>query len=109
MGVGFDSKRDFALPTVLLGLLCAWTWGISSKSLQRPAAAAPVLRSCHSSVAMCAWDLLKEVAIIFITSITVWPQVDERKGTQPHQSTENWIRDLLSIPPHQDKTQFPPQ
>ena len=27
------------------------------------------------SVAECAWDLLKEVAIIFITSTTVWPQV----------------------------------
>ena len=31
---GFDSKLDFALPTILLGLiLCSWTWGISSKSL----------------------------------------------------------------------------
>ena len=30
---GFDSKLDFALPTILLGLiLCSWTWGISSKS-----------------------------------------------------------------------------
>ena len=27
------------------------------------------------SVAMRAWDLLKEVAIIFITSTIVWPQV----------------------------------
>ena len=27
------------------------------------------------SVAVYAWDLLKEVAIIFITSTTVWPQV----------------------------------
>ena len=27
------------------------------------------------SVAVCAWYLLKEVAIIFITSIIVWPQV----------------------------------
>ena len=34
-GMGFDSKPDFALPTVLLGLLLhPWTWGISSKSLQ---------------------------------------------------------------------------
>ena len=30
-GMGFDSKREFAPPTVLLGLLlCPWTWGISS-------------------------------------------------------------------------------
>ena len=42
-GMGFDSKRDFAPPTVLLGLLlCPWTWGISSKSLQHHAATAPV-------------------------------------------------------------------
>ena len=27
--MGFDSKHDFALPTILLGLLlCPWTWGI---------------------------------------------------------------------------------
>ena len=28
------------------------------------------------SVAVYAWDLLKEVAIIFITSTIVWPQVN---------------------------------
>ena len=27
--------------------------------------------------------------IIFITSTKVWPQVSNREGTQPHQSTEN--------------------
>ena len=27
------------------------------------------------SVAVCAWDLLKEVTIIFITSTIFWPQV----------------------------------
>ena len=27
------------------------------------------------SVAVTAWDLLKEVTIIFITSTVVWPQV----------------------------------
>ena len=31
-----DSKREFAPPTILLGLLlCPWTWGISSQLLQR--------------------------------------------------------------------------
>ena len=35
MGMGFDSKCDFAPPTILLELLlCPWTWGISSQSLQ---------------------------------------------------------------------------
>ena len=51
------------------------------------------------SVAVHAWDISKEVAIIFITSTIVWPQVNNRKGTQPHPSTENWIKDLLSMTP----------
>ena len=34
--MGFESKGDFAPPTLLLGLLlCSWTWGISSELLQR--------------------------------------------------------------------------
>ena len=41
------------------------------------------------SVAVRAWDLLKEVAIIFITSTIVWPKVNNREGTQPHPSREN--------------------
>ena len=29
MGMGFDSKHDFAPPIIFLGLLlCPWTWGI---------------------------------------------------------------------------------
>ena len=45
------------------------------------------------------WDLLKGVTIIFITSTLVWPQVNNREGTQPRPSTKNWIKDLLSKPP----------
>ena len=34
------------------------------------------------SVAVCAWDLLKEVSIIFIiTSTIVWSQVNKKEGT----------------------------
>ena len=44
-GVGFDSKREFTPPTILLGLLlCHWPWSISSWLLQQSAAAAPDLR-----------------------------------------------------------------
>ena len=32
------------------------------------------------SVAVCVWDLLKEVTIIFITSAIVWPQVKQQGG-----------------------------
>ena len=41
------------------------------------------------SVAVHAWDLLKEVTIIFITSTIVWPQVNSREGTQLRPSIEN--------------------
>ena len=35
--MGFDSKCNFAPPTILLGLLfCPWMWDISSQSLQHP-------------------------------------------------------------------------
>ena len=48
-GYGVDSKCYFTLPTVLLGLLlCPWTWGISSQSLQCHAAKAPELRTCRT-------------------------------------------------------------
>ena len=40
------------------------------------------------SVAVYAWDLLKEITIIFISSTIVWPQVNSREGTQLHPSTE---------------------
>ena len=43
------------------------------------------------TVAVHAWDPLREVTIIFITSTIVWPQVNSREGTQLHPSTENWI------------------
>ena len=60
------------------------------------------------SVAVHAWDLLKEVAIIFITSTIVWPQVNNREATQPHWSTENWIKDLLIMaPPIRTRPGFP--
>ena len=50
LDVGFDSKCDFTTSTILLGLLlCPWTWGISSKSLQHHAATTPAPHRCHSS------------------------------------------------------------
>ena len=40
--MGFDSKCEFVPPTILLGQLCPWTWGISSPLLQNSTAATPV-------------------------------------------------------------------
>ena len=60
------------------------------------------------TAAVRAWDLLKEVAIIFITSTIVWPQVNSREGTQLHPSTQHWIKDLLSMaPPIKTRPSFP--
>ena len=41
------------------------------------------------------YSVWKEVHIIFTTSTIVWPQVNNREGTQLHPSTENWMKDLL--------------
>ena len=37
-------------------------------------------------------------AIAFSATI-VWPQINNREGTQLHPSTEKWIKDLLSMTP----------
>ena len=42
--MGFDSKHDFTPSTILLGLLCPWTWGISSQSLQHHPAVQRIAR-----------------------------------------------------------------
>ena len=49
------------------------------------------------TVAVHAWDLLREVTIIFITSTLVWPQVNSRKGTPLHPSTETGVTFLLIL------------
>ena len=60
------------------------------------------------SVAVHTWDLLKEVTIIFITSTIVWSHVDSRERTQLHPSTENMIKDLLTMaPPIRTGPSFP--
>ena len=56
-----------------------------------------------------AWDLFKEVAIILITATTVWYQVTHRERKQPLPSTENWMKDLLSMaPPIRARPSVPP-
>ena len=57
-----------------------------------------------------AWDLLKEVAIIFITSTTVWPQV-KLQGviTAPPINRKLDYRFTEHGPTYQNNTQFPPQ
>ena len=60
------------------------------------------------SAAVCAWDLLKEVAIIVITSTIVQSRVNNREGTQPRPLKENWVKDLLNMaPPFRTRLSFP--
>ena len=42
-------------PTILLGFLLPWTWGISSQLLQQSAAAAPYLGSRVAPLGCCPW------------------------------------------------------
>ena len=80
---------------------CPWVsrsvwWGRGQRGLLRG-------RGTGSSSA--SWGLWKEVAI---SSTRVWPQVKHREGTQPRPSTENWIKDLLSMaPPIRTRPSFP--
>ena len=53
----------------------------------------------ETCLAVHAWDLLKEVAIVFISCTIVWSQVNNREGTQLHPSTEHGIKYLLSMAP----------
>ena len=53
------------------------------------------------------WDLFKRVPIFFITSTIVCPHINDREGTQPHLSTENWIKDLLNMAPPITRPSFP--
>ena len=40
--------------------------------------------------------------------LLVWPQVNSREGSQLQPSTENWIKDLLSMaPPIRTRPSFP--
>ena len=84
---------------------CLWCPGVSSKCVDQWW---PAVGLGAWTVALHAWDFLREVTIIFITSTTVWPQVNSREGTQLHQSTENWIKDLLSTAqPIRTRLSFP--
>ena len=81
---------------------------VSESLWQRHGSMVACCRVGARAVAVHAWDLLREVTIIFITSTIVWPQVNSREGTQLHVSTENWIKDLMSMAlPIRTRPSFP--
>ena len=62
----------------------------------------------RSSVPTRDWDRLA-CDCQGVSRSTVGPQANKRKGTQLHPSTENWIKDLLSMaPPIRIRSRFPP-
>ena len=62
------------------------------------------------SVAVNAWDVLKEVTLSSLPPPEFGPQVNNREGTQLHPSAGHWIEDLLSTAEtYQNQTQFSPQ
>ena len=70
----------------------------------------PAAGSGTLSVAVGTRDLLKEVAIIFITSAIVWPQVKQQGGnTTAGINRKLDYRFTEHVPTHQNKNQFPLQ
>ena len=72
-----EFERSLALPYSRIGMSLVSGVSGGGTGRQWPAAGLGAL-----SVAVRAWDLLKEVTIIFITSIIVWPQV-KQQGALP--------------------------
>ena len=69
----------------------------------------PVAGSKALSAAMPAWDILKEVTVIFITSTIVQAQVKQQWGNTDlpiNRKLDYWFIEHSTI--HQKKTQFPP-
>ena len=80
-----------------------------SRSLWRAWVGGGLLQALNAAVWQLCMGPFEGGAIIWITSTTVWSQVKQGgKGTQPHPSTENWIKDLLSMaPPIRTRLSFP--
>ena len=52
------------------------------------------------TIALTRWIFVgKEMSLLF-HKLSRWPQVNNREGTQPYPSAQNWIKVLLSMAPH---------
>ena len=93
--IGFDSKCDFAPPTILLWFLCPWTWDISSQPLQHRTTSAPALRSrCSLCLSLCP---VSSKYVSFDTRVFLYipgqysPVFNVSFILNLHLSLENWI------------------
>ena len=75
----------------------AWKWKVKVKSLSRVRPQRP--HGLQPSRLLHPWDFPGRSPGVGCTPVTtiVWPQVNSREGTQLHPSTENRIKDLLSM------------
>ena len=90
VGIQFNSKHNFAPPTVFLGLLlCPYMWGISSKSLQGHTATIPAPHSCHSSTTQPSSQHLPSSGVL-------WPwiwgiQSIQSEGEKKKKKAVSWL------------------
>ena len=61
----------FSVPTVLLGLLLPWTWGISSQLLQQSTAAAPYLGRGVCPLCRCSYAAQLPLHLFIALSVKV--------------------------------------
>ena len=90
--MGFDSKRDFAPLTFLLGLLfCPWMWGISLKLLQHHAAAVSVPTILLGL--LCPWTwIISSQSLQSCTGATPVPhRFIKDRGTRGQIANIHWI------------------
>ena len=98
-------RRKEPWPPKRLTQTCLW---VSRGLWQRHGSVVACCRSGVLRAAVHAWDFLKKVAIIFITWTIVWPQFKKQGGNTALPTTENWIKDLLSMaPPIRTRPNFP--
>ena len=74
------------------------TWPWVSKSLQRRLGLVVASAGLGAlSVAMHAWPFWRRLPLSLLPPTIVWPQVNNREGTQHYPSIENWIKVLLNM------------
>ena len=74
----------------------AWKWKVKVKSFSRV------------RLVVTPWTAAYQAPLPMGFSRQDWPQVNNREGTQPHPSTENSIKDFLSMaPPIRTRPSFP--
>ena len=96
MDMGFDSKCNFAHPTILLWLLCPWTWGIFFGEIQHSSLDGRSAAICNFGVLsgeverMSFYSAILEKMLRMEKAIHVWTQgIYGRYPHLPHNLAVN--------------------